>query len=145
MADAHKKTCTRCGELKPVSDFYTAGRRAAGGSKYLKPECKICTRAGGKRYRESLTPDERRFQSIKYNYGIGRDEYIDMLLAQDFKCPICTKPLDFETLQLDHCHETGQVRGILDIKCNTALGKFEDNIATLTRAQAYLEVARAKS
>jgi len=130
------KNCTQCGETKAIANFHKAG-------KYRKSACADCIKAINKSYRDSKTPDEQKFQSIKYNYGVTRERYIDTLLAQDFRCPICTEPLDFSgRLATDHCHETGAFRGVLDYTCNTALGKFRDNIATLSRAQAYLEVAR---
>jgi hypothetical protein len=133
------KTCTQCGETKAVTDFHKAG-------KYRKSRCAHCTRLDNRSYRESKTADELRFQSIKYNYGLTREQYIDLALDQDFRCPICTEPLDFSgKLAVDHDHETGVVRGILDYSCNTALGKFKDNIATLSRAQAYLEANSASA
>lgn len=136
MADADKKTCTSCHEQMPASNFARQGKRR-------RSKCMPCQRAYNRTYRASLTAEERKFQSIKYNYGVTREQYIDILLEQDFRCPICTKPLDFAKLQTDHCHEGGHLRGILDVKCNTALGKFDDNIATLSRAQAYLETRNA--
>lgn len=41
-------------------------------------------------------------------------------------CPLCAKPIDLATkgeAVLDHCHESGQVRGILHRSCNAAEGK----------------------
>src|SRR5437899_7962717 len=133
MADADKKTCATCGEPKPILSFGRAGEDA-------RSSCSECISEINKKYRESKTSDELKFISIKSNYGIDREGFIDLLIEQDFKCPICLDPLDFQKLHTDHSHETGKVRGILDPRCNTALGKFKDNVATLTRAQAYLEV-----
>lgn len=39
---------------------------------------------------------------------------------------------------VDHCHETGQVRGLLCNLCNQALGLFKDSPELLARATAYL-------
>ena len=44
-------------------------------------------------------------------------------------------------LSVDHCHVTGNVRGLLCRACNLALGQFEDNIKTLNKAIKYLEQA----
>ena len=51
-------------------------------------------------------------------------------------CHICFKPMS--RIEVDHCHSTGRIRGLLCINCNTGLGKFKDDIATLQRAIDYL-------
>ena len=37
-----------------------------------------------------------------------------------------------------HCHETGEVRGLLCQPCNTALGMFEDDPKRMEEAISYL-------
>lgn len=49
---------------------------------------------------------------------------------------------DFKTI--DHDHENGRVRGVLCIRCNSALGKLGDNTEGLQRAMDYLDVASAQ-
>jgi hypothetical protein len=39
---------------------------------------------------------------------------------------------------VDHCHSTNKVRGILCDLCNTALGKFHDDVNLLSNAIGYL-------
>lgn len=41
------------------------------------------------------------------------------------KCAICGKEKD--KLCIDHDHKTGEVRGLLCIKCNSNLGWYENN------------------
>jgi hypothetical protein len=55
---------------------------------------------------------------------------------QDWKCPICERPL--VKTHVDHCHDTGVVRGILCPGCNVALGIFQDSPEILIRAADYV-------
>jgi len=41
-------------------------------------------------------------------------------------------------LVVDHCHEGGQVRGLLCHNCNRALGLLKDDVDTLQKAIDYL-------
>jgi hypothetical protein len=43
------------------------------------------------------------------------------------------------SLDLDHCHVSGQFRGWLCNNCNTAIGKLGDSIDGLMKAVRYLE------
>lgn len=42
-------------------------------------------------------------------------------------------------LSIDHCHETGRVRGLLCAQCNHAIGNMRDDPDLLKRAAEYLE------
>lgn len=78
-------------------------------------------------------------------YGITDKEYDDMRKLQDNKCRICGYEFPIEPKyntdrpNIDHCHTTGTVRGLLCQHCNTGLGKFNDDINLLSRAIAYLQ------
>ena len=79
-------------------------------------------------------------------YGITPAQYQQMLIAQGFECPICTRLLAHPTKPaVDHSHATGAVRGILCRNCNAALGMLEDSAANLERAIAYLSPSRLLS
>jgi coenzyme F420-reducing hydrogenase beta subunit len=72
---------------------------------------------------------------LKSKYGIDIKQYQTMLNAQSGSCALCEKSDD---LCVDHCHETGKVRGLLCRQCNSAIGKLGDNAAGLQRALSYL-------
>jgi hypothetical protein len=44
-------------------------------------------------------------------------------------------------LVVDHCHSSGEVRGLLCHNCNRALGLLKDSVDSLMRAARYLEGA----
>lgn len=86
-------------------------------------------------------PDRSRAWRDKHRiekYGLTGDQYESLLALQGSKCAICKD--DFVvTPHIDHCHSTGKVRGLLCSTCNTALGKFKDDVEVLTSAITYLQ------
>jgi hypothetical protein len=73
---------------------------------------------------------------LKRRYGITEDDFERMLAQQGGLCAVCEAvPGTF----VDHCHASGQVRGVLCFNCNNGLGHFEDGMAVLERAALYLE------
>lgn len=75
-------------------------------------------------------------------YGLTLEAFNALLLAQDNRCAIChTDEVGGpnETFAIDHCHLIGRVRGLLCNRCNTSIGKFEDNPDLLRAAASYLE------
>ncbi len=72
-----------------------------------------------------------------YRYGLREEEYNRFLLKQKGKCGICEKVPD-KGFHVDHCHDTGKVRGLLCPHCNLALGNFFNCPLILTKAIQYL-------
>jgi len=77
---------------------------------------------------------------LKRKYGITLKEYHIFLDNQNNKCAICeaTEAGGMGSFHLDHCHNTGEIRGILCQKCNMMLGLASDNIKILNKAIKYL-------
>jgi len=129
-----EKTCSNCNETKNVNNFYTRKVSADG----YRGQCKTCD----KRYKNTWYEQGKwRDYHYKKSYGITEKEAEDLLLTQGGLCAICS--VEIKKLGrkgcVDHCHETGVVRGILCGKCNTALGKFGDDIEKLQKAINYLK------
>lgn len=74
-------------------------------------------------------------------YKITEEQHEQMMKDQSLCCAICQKPETVQKLKfsIDHCHETGKIRGLLCINCNLGLGRFEDNADRFRRAADYLE------
>jgi len=51
-------------------------------------------------------------------------------------CNICNNKI--KKTNIDHCHKTGNIRGVLCRNCNFGLGYFKDNIDFLSNAIKYL-------
>ena len=76
-------------------------------------------------------------------YGITSEDFNALLQAQNDRCAICKSlPTQRSTkenvLHVDHCHNTGKVRGLLCLSCNHGLGKFRDSPTLLRQAAEYL-------
>ena len=85
--------------------------------------------------------------SLRTNrYGIEKGIYKEILIKQNHSCAICGSKDSGSTidgLHLDHCHSTGQIRGILCKNCNNALGMFFDDTKLLEKAIQYLNRSQA--
>lgn len=55
---------------------------------------------------------------------------------EDGKCAVCSEKHD--VLNVDHSHETGNVRGLLCGNCNRAIGIMKDDAELLRKAITYL-------
>jgi len=82
---------------------------------------------------------------LESRYGIGEVEWRRMFDAQLGRCVICDSDDpkgNHGVFHVDHCHETGKVRGLLCDTCNRGLGMFYDNTNILKSAIEYLEKHR---
>jgi len=76
---------------------------------------------------------------LKSKYGMTLTENNVLLQKQNNKCKICLVEFSNVTPNVDHCHTTNKIRGLLCRACNTGLGQFKDNTKLLTKAINYLE------
>jgi hypothetical protein len=135
------KTCTKCGEVKPLEDFHKHNQMPDGRS----PRCGPCKNADTKESWARKPPEERRKLSRRrqlwHRYRIRESDYDEMYKSQDGRCAICgdQKPWRGDWLAVDHDHSTGEVRGLLCGECNVGLGKFDDTPDLLRGAANYLE------
>lgn len=72
--------------------------------------------------------------------NISRDSYQTLLQAQGYACGICgiTAEECKQPFNVDHNHQTHQVRGLLCTRCNIGLGYFKDDTTRLSFAIEYL-------
>ena len=117
------KTCSRCKETKYLDEF-GKNKRAPWEKDW---ECKTC--------RSEASGDHR----IKREYGISRAGYDGMFESQGGVCAICGGTNATSRLAVDHDHLTGNIRGLLCIRCNAGLGLFRDDPTILSAAIDYLQ------
>lgn len=127
--DDTPRPCTWCGvSYRPKT------RRV---SKYCSPACKEAERKETGQGRE---------QHLRRKYGIGAADYDRILVKQGGGCALCgIRPEDLRAgkyrthLHVDHCHDTGRVRGLLCPDHNLLLGRFGDDPVMFKRILRYLE------
>jgi len=128
------KTCTKCSTIKPLEEFYD-----------MRADCKECTKARSRKW-NSDNPDTKKNTALVGRFNMTLAEYRAMLNDQGGVCAICKSPPGRKALAVDHdwsccpgktsCGDC--VRGLLCENCNTALGKFKDDIGILYDAALYL-------
>lgn len=154
------KTCTKCGAEKEPAAF-SRDKYATDGLRY---QCRICSTHSttkwaeknrqrlsdyGKRRRKE-NPDKVRAEVTKSHYktkyGLSLGDLNNMRDQQNGQCAICKTPFPIlgkpnrsQVPQVDHCHATGKVRGLLCSPCNIALGLLKDDFFTVIRAASYLK------
>lgn len=100
--------------------------------------------AAKQRDRNKRLPNEQYEVKLRNLYGMTREQFDIMFESQNRCCAICQSPLQPRVnrktgTNIDHCHTTGKVRGILCLLCNLGLGQYRDNPALLRAAAEYLE------
>jgi hypothetical protein len=151
------KKCGKCRQTKPLDDFPSNARREDGHNKwcaacsernattknayYRRNPAPICQR---QREYNSKNKDASANRMLLLKYGISLETYNEMLAKQNGCCAICgtDKPSlnpRFARFQVDHCHETGAIRGLLCHHCNNGLGCFKDDEALMLLAITYLK------
>lgn len=122
-----EKVCTRCDSEQSIDQF-----RTRTGKEHLTHSwCRTCEIAAAK--------PRKRDWYLRQTYGITSAEYAERLAAQGGGCAVCgVTEHEFGSLHVDHDHATGEVRGILCVRCNHMVGLAKDSVSTLVSAAAYL-------
>ena len=84
--------------------------------------------------RKNYSADRHRDNHYRRLYGFSLVGFNKLLKRQNNLCAICRKPVKptrFRHLQVDHCHKTGKVRGLLCFHCNRCLGWLELRIPVI--------------
>lgn len=96
------------------------------------------------RARRAVHQEAEKSYNLKKDYGLSREKYDALHAAQNGKCAICGTNESLVIrgkklrLAVDHCHDTGAIRGLLCSQCNTGLGCFGDDPDRVEAAARYL-------
>lgn len=136
------RTCTKCKVEYPSTSVYFPSEKAR--PKGLASWCRECGRILMKKYKQTkkgritYAKAEQKYRqtqkgndktisdNMKWRYGISLEQYNKILNQQNNCCAICGKSEPKQRLAVDHCHNTGKVRGLLCTYCNLSLGVYEN-------------------
>lgn len=136
------RKCTKCGKIKSPEDFFVDSAKKITGR---RPDCKKCNQKKavewGRKHKF-----EHYWYTAKVKYNLTKEQYHEMLDKQNGKCAICGEVPKYKRhnktttrLNIDHCHKTNKVRGLICFRCNSGLGMFKDNKMLLLSAIKYLK------
>lgn len=114
------KTCTECNKKLHLTKFIQNPY-----SFTYTDECRKCY---------------NKITYLRRKYNLQISDVQAMYLEQFGRCKICSEALPFDKVNVDHCHSSGKIRGLLCSSCNKMLGFAKDNIKTLEKAIKYLEI-----
>ena len=141
-----KRTCNKCEKEFDIENFYITSKNGN-----RRRECKYCFRKISQKSRDENRDRFREYWrraskkaygkdvpgfNLRKNYGITREQFVDIAMSQDGRCKICE--LKTDKLCVDHDHETGKIRGLLCGKCNYGLGMFNDKVELFEMAIKYI-------
>jgi len=133
------KVCGKCKQSLDLSNF-GVDRRYNKHRSYCKPCCSLNEKEYRKKY-----PEKIRASYIKQAYKVSLDRAYELMAVKN--CESCNVKLTkakhnvrTKTDQvIDHCHDTGEVRGVLCSGCNLGLGHFTDSVTKLENAIKYIK------
>lgn len=153
------RTCSRCGETKPLDAFYKGQRKTSKNPLGLTSACKVCLAVTQRKHyyenQEVFLANSRkwyyekggakvmRLSDLRRKYGLTESDFDQLFANQHGWCAICH--MDLVKPYIDHDHITGQIRGLLCGPCNMALGGFGDATNRLINAVNYMQNPPARN
>lgn len=141
-AETPTKRCPRCKNEYPRESF---GKRPKSG--YSPAYCRPCTNEISNerftimrkdpKWREHMAWLNRR-TVLRIKYGITVEEYDRLAALQGGVCKICKRPPTRKYLDVDHCHDSNQIRGLLCSAFNTSIGLMREDPALFHAAAEYV-------
>ncbi len=150
------RLCSGCKCEKEEKQFYS---RMSYKRAYQCKECekrknserqKLQTKETRRIYRETFkekNPWAHRKAELKYRYGLTPEDVEEMIGHQMGMCANrgCGRKIELHGTKrknkacIDHCHASGEIRGLLCNGCNTALGFLEEDKNRILGLTEYLQ------
>lgn len=147
----NEKQCTKCNEIKPLTEFFKEKRNTGDKGKGVASRCKVCQTAAkhqwyldNPNYYKQYNKDyykNHKWESRLGKYDMTVADYDALFAKQGFCCAICGTTVNNQCgrdFHVDHDHKTGKVRGLLCHGCNSGIGNLKDNPEIVKKALEYL-------
>jgi hypothetical protein len=148
------RVCTVCKTYKPIDQFRTRPRKTT--ATRPRSTCTECEAAKTAAYRQA-NPDKVGEAKRKWErnnpdavariqlrakartLGLDPEMIVAHFESHSGLCDLCSRPpVAYSNLSIDHCHTTGEFRGLLCSPCNLALGLLRDDAELMRRAADYV-------
>ena len=144
--DTMSKVCTVCKKEKSLDDFYNL-KASKDGKSWRCKKCDSQTTMNSRKKKYEQNKEYHRTLNRLYKYNLTKEGFQSLLDSQQGLCACCHQPLtqdfgrnhDKRKLVVDHCHKTGEVRGLLCTMCNKGIGLLGDNAKSVLAAYEYLK------
>lgn len=130
------KKCNKCGQVKSFSEFFKDKANKTDGLYGMCKECKTAATLKWRAENKEIYNTAQRAYSGKHRtrihykraYGITPEVFDQMLVEQGNRCKICQRKYIAKTKKfvIDHCHDSGKLRGILCYNCNRGMHYVDD-------------------
>ena len=140
------KVCTVCKENKELAEFHNS-KTYKDGKCY---RCITCDRKARAQYKDANRDRFRevsRNKRVRHVHGLEPEDYRRMLDSQGGVCAICKtdnvggrNSLNTHLMHfaIDHCHNSGVIRGLLCNCCNRGIGLLDEDPLVMAEAIKYL-------
>ena len=118
-----KTNCKTCGDkfTEDNKSYFTMKRKGVKDYHGFRTKCKSCLNIEAKTRRYDLT----------------HEEVVELTSKKE--CDLCGVHIkNSKEKHIDHCHETGKVRGLLCKECNVGLGYIEKHLDDLPNILKYI-------
>lgn len=130
--------------------YYEANKERIQAARVARRQANLEDYRARDRARYHADPDRRRESNRRWHernphkaqansHGLSAEQFTAMLQAQHHICALCDASFANRRPYIDHDHQTGEVRGLLCMNCNTALGHFRDDPYLMRRAADYVQ------
>jgi hypothetical protein len=139
--DGTRKRCPKCERSLPYSAFSKQTKSRDG----LSVHCRECHSQYWNAYQEIAKPMQRTYHLRRSYKDFSEADYQALFELQKGLCAACGHPSTTKhygktaPLAVDHDHITGEVRGLLCIACNRALGYLNDSPERIKGLLRYIE------
>lgn len=156
MRHVERKTCT-CEPCKSQRSNSEALKKGAERWRAKNKEAELARKRDGRKkdpikvreyYRNYAAARKNLIRDRRYAevYRMQPGEYDVFNDHQKGRCAICgQEPTEGKRLQVDHCHQTGRIRGLLCNGCNVAVGFMEKHRAEVPSMLNYADHADIRS